>query len=400
MKFTPVTRLAVFYEPSEGERSVVGRLMRTRRELLFEYDEQFLESGLELSPFRLPLQPGVFRGDGERFDGLPGVFDDSLPDGWGRLLLDRRARQAGLSAAQLGPLDRLSLVGSHGMGALSYEPEQLAEAPTVVTLKTLARETQAVLSDRKADLDRLFRIGGSPHGARPKALVQLDSRGTLHAGAHHALPGCTAWLVKFPSVHDAPWAGRLEHAYALMARAAGLEVPETRVLSGYFATRRFDREKKNKTHLHTLSGLLHVPHTTPSFSYEQLLTTGLRLVGAAGTRELFRRACFNVLAHNRDDHTKNFGFLMSARGTWSVAPAYDLTFSDGPGGEHWLTLGGTGAPTRAHLLQLARKTRVKGAAEVIEQVEAAVRRFSRFADEARVPRRVVATVQRRLTELR
>lgn len=397
MKFKPVERLAVFYEPREGQRQRVGSLLRAQHELFFEYDAAFLEQGLELSPFHLPLREGVFRGEPTLFDGLMGLFDDSLPDGWGRLLLDRRAQQAGLSAARLGPLDRLSLIGSRAMGALAYEPEQLTEVPSIVKLKDLAAETHAVLDEAKADLERLFLIGGSPHGARPKALVQVDARGRLHAGVSRALPNCTAWLVKFPARGDGPHAGRLEHAYALMARAAGLDAPQTKVMAGHFATRRFDREGTQRVHLHTLCGLLHVPHTTPSFTYERLLMAARRLTDARGVEELFRRACFNVLAHNRDDHSKNFAFCMDARGQWTVAPAYDLTFSMGPGGEHWMTVAGEGAaPTRRHLEQLARSAGVRRAGETIDRVRAAVARFPRFADEAGVPRRVVAELALRL----
>jgi serine/threonine-protein kinase HipA len=338
----------------------------------------------------------VFRGEPSRFDGLMGLFDDSLPDGWGRLLL------AGLSTAQLGPLDRLSLVGSRAMGALSYEPEQLGEKPTVVKLKDLSREVALVLAERKgADLERLFTIGGSPHGARPKALVQMDSKGTLHAGVSKALPGCSWWMVKFRSATDDAHSGALEHAYFLMAKAAGLDVPETRLLGpkpGFFAIRRFDRDGTRKTHQHTLAGLLDAPHTLPSVTYEQLLGVGRALVASeAAVAELFRRACFNVFAHNRDDHSKNFSFLMSERGEWSVSPAYDLTCSEGPGGEHWMLVSGEGAnPERVHLERLAKKNSVRRSGAIIDEVRGAVNRFATFADEAGVPARVRDEVARTL----
>lgn len=387
MSFTPVTRLSVFYEPREGDRQRVGRLLRQGHELLFEYDLPFIARGLQLSPFRLPLGPGVFRGEPGRFEGLMGLFDDSLPDGWGRLLIDRRAQRAGLSSAQLGPLDRLSMVGSRTMGALVYEPAQEREVPTVVKLDALEKEIVSVLSDgKRADLDRLIAVGGSPQGARPKALVQLDAKGVLHAGTSRALPGCTAWLVKFRAQADEADAGVLEHAYFLMARAAGLEVPETRLLGtapGYFAIRRFDRDGVRKEHQHTLAGLLGAPHTSPSVTYKDLLLVTRRLVRSEpAVAELFRRACFNVFAHNRDDHSKNFAFLMNERGQWRVSPAYDLNFSEGPGGEHWMTVAGEGNPTRAHLEQLAAEADVKRPGPIIDAVRAAVERFGEFAAQA------------------
>lgn len=400
MTFVPVTRLAVLWEPVEGERVPVGRLGRRRHELFFEYDPQFLRTGLELSPFRLPARPGVFAGNAARFEGLMGLFDDSLPDGWGRLLLDRRARQLGLAASQLSPLDRLSLVGSMAMGALVYEPEQVKEVPTVIQLAALKQEIARVVSDDESgDLERLFAIGGSPHGARPKALVQLDARGRLHAGVTRALPGCEPWMLKFRARDDAPDTGALEHAYFLMARAAGLDVPETRLLGrspGVFAIRRFDRDGRRKTHLHTLAGLLEAPHTMPSVTYTELLLAARRLVGSeAAVLELFRRACFNVLAHNRDDHSKNFAFLMDPQGRWSVSPAYDLNLSAGPGGEHWMLIAGEGrAPTREHLLRLARETDVRRPGPIIDEVRAAVSRFARFAREAGLSQKTLAQTAR------
>lgn len=400
MTFSPVTRLTVFYEPNEGQRQTVGRLLRHRHELLFEYDPSFIATGLQLSPFRLPLRTGVTRGDPRRFDGLMGLFDDSLPDGWGRLLIDRRARQQGYSGAQLGPLDRLSLVGSRAMGALVYEPEQLRERPTVLNLKTFDDEVATVLADgKRADFERLFAIGGSPHGARPKALVQIDQQGTLHAGAANALPGCTPWLVKFRSPRDASDSGAVELAYFLMAKAAGIAVPETRLLARkYFAIRRFDRDGTRKVHQLTAAGLLDAPHTAPSVTYDELLRATRHLVKAEpAVREMFRRACFNVFAHNRDDHSKNFSFVMNERGAWSVSPAYDLSFSDGPGGEHWMLIAGEGAnPGRAHLEALARRADLKRAGAVIDEVRAAVDTFTRFADEAGVPARTRARIARAL----
>ena len=388
MSFTPVTRLAVFYEPEDGRRHLVGRLLKVRQQVLFEYEPTFLTRGLELSPFKVPLRPGVFTGDLTRFDGLMGLFDDSLPDGWGRLLIDLRAEKGGLRRTQLGPLDRLSLVGSQTMGALVFEPEQLREVPSVMKLDELEREVARVLADGEAsDFDRLIAVGGSPQGARPKALVQIDAEGTLHAGVTRSIAGCTSWLVKFRSATDDADSGVLEHAYFLMAKAAGLDVPETRLLGRArrtFAIRRFDRDGRRKTHQHTLCGLLDAPHTLPSVSYQQLLIVTRRLVQSEpAVEEMFRRACFNVFAHNRDDHSKNFSFLMSERGEWSVSPAYDLSFSDGPGGEHWMPVSGEGAnPTSKHLETLAKAGNVRRFKPVIDQVRAAIDRFASFADQA------------------
>jgi serine/threonine-protein kinase HipA len=403
--FTRVDRLTVFYEPAEERRVRVGRLATNGRELLFEYDPELLQAGLEISPIKLPLRPGVTVGDPALWDGLMGVFEDSLPDGWGRLLIDRRAAKHGLSPSELGPLDRLALIGARAMGALVYEPEVEFEPPTVVSLPEIAADAAAVLQDAKGpDLDRLIALGGSPQGARPKALVQVADDGTIVYGDRKSRPGCTPYLVKFPARDDDEHAGLLEHAYMKMAASAGIDVAPTTMLarskkhSGYLAVRRFDREGSRKVHMHTLSGLLHAPHTYPSTTYRDLLLASRRLTRDEGTvREMFRRACFNVFAHNRDDHTRNFAFLMDERGEWRVSPAYDLTFSFGPGGEHAMIVGREGAnPGEKDLLELARSVSLKRPGPVIDQVRHAIARFPRHADEAGLPAKARNRVARAL----
>jgi serine/threonine-protein kinase HipA len=385
VKLRPVAQVAVFYEPGE-HRIKVGRLALKGRELLFEYDAAFLGSKLELSPIHLPLAPGVVVGRPDLFDGLPGVFDDSLPDGWGRLLLDRRAAELGIARGALTALDRLTVIGARSMGALTYEPEVAIDDPAIATLAALAKQTQRVLrGGGGADLERLIALGGSPQGARPKVLVELDG---------------SAWLVKFRGAHDDRHTAPLEHAYFVMAKAAGIEVPRTRVLGqtkrtpGYFAIERFDRAPAQRIHMHTLGGLLHLPHGYPALDYTDLLKVTRRLTrNEAAVAEMFRRACFNVLAHNRDDHCRNFAFLMDARGAWRPSPAYDLTFSPGPGGQHTLLVAGEGqAPTHEHLLRLARSLELKRATRILDEVRAATRRFKTFADRAGVPAKVRATV--------
>jgi serine/threonine-protein kinase HipA len=394
MTFRPVERLAVFYEPEEGRRIPVGRLARRERDILFEYDPGFIVLGLELSPRKLPLLPGLVIGKPEPFRGLMGVFEDSLPDGWGRLLMDRRAQQAGIRAAQLGPLDRLSLVGSRAMGALVYAPEVELEAPSIVSLSEIADDTAAVLRDASGpDLDRLVALGGSPQGARPKVLVQLSGDGSMVHGDARSRPGCSWYLVKFRARQDDKHIGVLEHAYMNMAKTAGIDVPKTVLLGrsakhpGYFAVERFDRSGKHKTHMHTVSGMLEVPPSYPAIGYRELLLLTRELTRDEGAvTEMFRRACFNVFAHNRDDHTRNFAFLMDERGNWRVSPAYDLCYSDGPGGEHTMLIGREGAnPGEKHLVELAQATDIKHPKPIVESVRTAVNDFPRFADEAGLP---------------
>ncbi len=392
-----VERMSVWYEPEEGRRVVIGRLARKGREILFEYDPAFVTRGIELSPFKLPLRTGVFVGDPSLWDGLMGLFEDSLPDGWGRLLMDRHAAAAGLSPSALGPLDRLALVGARAMGALVYEPEIDLEPPTVVSLPEIAADVKQVLADVEGpDLDRLLALGGSPQGARPKVLVQIADDGTLVHGDRRPRSGYTPYIVKFRAREDDTHAGTLEHAYMRMAAAAGIDAPETRMIGrtkrhpGYLAIRRFDRDGRTKIHMHTLAGLLHVPHLYGAITYRELLLATRRLTrDETAVAEMFRRACFNVFAHNRDDHARNFAFLMDERGEWRPSPAYDLTFSPGPGDEHSLLVGRAGKnPTRADLLELARSVDLRRPAPMIDQVRSAVDRFLTYADQAGVPVKV------------
>lgn len=405
MKLDHIDQVAVLYEPTEDRRIKVGRLARTQREILFEYDAGFLGSKLELSPYHLRLRSGVVVGKPEVFDGLMGVFDDSLPDGWGRLLLDRRAAQLGISSRELTPLDRLTVVGSRSMGALVYEPELALDDPVVVTLAELAKHADLAMREVDgADLERLIAVGGSPKGARPKVLVQIDPRGGIHFGARTIQPGFTAWLVKFPAQEDDRHSAALEHAYCLMARAAGIDIPRTQILGktgrrpGYFAIERFDRAGNTRIHMHTLGGLLHLPYGYSALDYTDLLKVTRDLTrNEAAVAEMFRRACFNVLAHNRDDHSRNFAFLMDDTGAWRPSPAYDLTFTSGPGGEHTTLVAREGrAPGIEHLLQLASQAELKHAKEIIDAVRAAIVRFGRFADQAGVPARLRDKVARAL----
>lgn len=405
MKLAHVERVSVFYEPAAARRIRVGRLALKQREILFEYDGAFLDSKLELSPFNLPLSPGVVVGKPGVLDGLMGVFDDSLPDGWGRLLIDRRAAQLGLSGTSLTPLDRLALVGSRSMGALVYEPETTLEDPTVVKLAELASDAHAVQRGAgSADLERLIAVGGSPKGARPKVLIQLAPNGGVHFGARDIKPGFTAWLVKFPAREDDPHIAALEHAYFLMAKTSGIDVPRTRLLSktarrpGYFAIERFDRDGPSKTHTHTLGGLLQLPYGYAALDYADLLRVTRELTrNEAAVAEMFRRACFNVFAHNRDDHSRNFAFLMDESGGWSPSPAYDLTFAPGPGGEHTMLVAGEGrGPGVEHLKALAGRVSLRSPFPIIDQVRSTVARFKTFAEEAGVPVKLRAQVARAL----
>ncbi len=378
MSFRDQNLVYVYYHGSL-EKQLMGRLLLKNRQIFFEYDAAFIKTGLELSPFKLPLKAGVIESSDRTFEGLFGVFNDSLPDGWGRLLLDRKLMNAGLNPGTLSPLDRLCFVGSLGMGALSYEPENPSAISHITNdLDEIDSEIQATLDENDTYVDDLLVLGGSSAGARPKVLLHID-------GAD--------WLIKFRSQLDPKDISAIEYAYHLMAIDAGLVVPEAKLFPsrkglGFFGVKRFDRNGDHRIHMHTIAGLLHADHREPSLDYESIMKATLYLTKDIRQCEIqFRNAVFNVLSHNRDDHSKNFSFLMDNQGNWTVSPAYDLTFSSGPAGEHSTMIMGEGKnPTKKHLLKLAGTVGIKQdkALEIIDQVLAALKKWDDFATEVGV----------------
>jgi len=359
--FSSVTVLHVGIDFGEG-RIPVGRLAVRDRRIYFEYEPAFIEQGLEISPFLLPVKAGVSTFDNNLFEGLPGVFNDSLPDGWGRLLFDRFALSKGVLPAEISPLDRLALVGNHALGALVYEPEaDTALGQGEVNLDGIASQVQEVLEGSSgAVLQELLALNGSSAGARPKALIGVSAdRMHIIQGEGTHKEGFEPWLVKFPNTQDGIDAGSVEYVYALMAKEAGLRMSEVHLFPasegpGYFATKRFDREGNTHLHMHTVSGLLHADFRVPSLDYQDLLSLAFMLTrDIHEVEQMYRLAVFNVLAHNRDDHAKNFSFLMDAQGQWKLSPAYDLTFSSGPGnGQSTMVMGEGRNPKEEHLVRL------------------------------------------------
>lgn len=329
----------------------VGRLAIRNNVIYFEYDEAFLQTNLEISPFKLPLQRGVIELPKSPFESLAGVFNDSLPDGWGRLLFDRLLRSEGISPSDISPLDRLAYVGLNGMGVLVYEPDQkLDRKDEMIDLDVLATHTKEVLDGESEEvITELLALNGSSAGARPKALIGVDSeRKNIVHGTDLLRSGFEHWMVKFPNSQDGMDAGAIEYVYALMALEAGVEMPTVHLFpsqkgNGYFAVKRFDRDDNKRLHMHTVSGLIHDNFRFPSLDYEDLLSlTSILTKDIREVEKMFRLAVFNVMAHNRDDHSKNFTFLMNELGEWKLSPAYDLTFSSGPGGEQSTMVMGEG----------------------------------------------------------
>lgn len=324
--------LKVFYNDI-----LVGTLAKTpERVVAFEYDLDWLNNGFSISPFSLPLIKKVFIPKYEPFDGLFGVFNDSLPDGWGRLLVDRLFLKNKINPVEIDNLNRLAVVQESGMGALTYKPEHRFQTENDVSnLDILAQECSKILESQNSDnLDELFQLGGSSGGARPKILTSIDNED---------------WIIKFPSSIDPKNIGEKEYQYSLCAKDCGINMTETKLLpseicSGYFGIKRFDRKNGKKVHMVSASGLLETSHRLPNLDYNLLMKLTLELTrNYEDIEQLFRLMCFNVFAHNRDDHSKNFSFMYdNNKKEWHLSPAYDLTYSSSFNGEHATTINGEG----------------------------------------------------------
>lgn len=337
--------LKVFYNDI-----LVGTLAKTpERVVAFEYDLDWLNNGFSISPFSLPLIKKVFIPKYEPFDGLFGVFNDSLPDGWGRLLVDRLFLKNKINPAEIDNLNRLAVVQESGMGALTYKPEHRFQTENDVSnLDILAQECSKILESQNSDnLDELFQLGGSSGGARPKILTSIDNED---------------WIIKFPSSIDPKNIGEKEYQYSLCAKDCGINMTETKLLpseicSGYFGIKRFDRKNGKKVHMVSASGLLETSHRLPNLDYNLLMKLTLELTrNYEDIEQLFRLMCFNVFAHNRDDHSKNFSFMYdNNKKEWHLSPAYDLTYSSSFNGEHATTINGEGKnPNLDDILAVAK----------------------------------------------
>ena len=326
--------LDVFYKGR-----IVGTLAETAdRRVAFQYSDDWLNDGFSISPFSLPLKSDVFvpsMDSREYFRGMFGVFADSLPDNWGELLLDRTLLQNGIRREEIGPLDRLAYVGSSGMGALEYYPSKNSDFSfDGIDYDMIAKECDKILSSKPSDkLDILYNLGGSSGGTRPKILISDNNK---------------EWIIKFPSSRDPKNSGRREYDYSLCAKKCGILMTETKLVpskicEGYFKTERFDRKDGEKIFSITFAGILEADFRAPSCDY----STYMKLVNILTKEDnkqldqMFRVMCFNVYSHNLDDHTKNFSFVRQDD-KWSLAPAYDLTYSDTYFGEHTTSVNGKG----------------------------------------------------------
>ncbi len=390
----PIEQLEVYLRFTDTPIAV-GQMVSDNGKVFFKYDDTLIEKGLGISPFKLKLSDAILIPETTIFNGLFGVFNDSLPDGWGRLLLDRTLLSKGISLNQITPLDRLAYVGSGGMGALTYKPNLNPEfqAHKLLELDKIHQEMNKVLEGTPSDIiEELFNLGGSSGGARPKIFVgyKPETNHLVHGMAE--LPeGYEHWIIKFPSSTDLPDIAQIEYAYHKMALAAGIEMSECKLFEGpsgkkYFATKRFDRIHNDRLHLHSASGLLNDNFRYSNLDYGNVMDCAFRLENhVAAYSKVLRLAAFNVYTHNRDDHSKNISFLMNPKGEWKLAPAYDLTFSNSSHGLHsTMVAGESKVPSEKHLLELANTFEVKNAETIIDEVQTAIAHWEFYAAASRV----------------
>ena len=331
----------------------------------FEYDAAWLQDGFPISPFELPLTAGVKIAKRHPFSGGFGVFDDCLPDGWGRLVLSRYLQSRGIHAEQLDLLQQLCLVGSQGRGALEFKPdESISASQDYVDFERLAAESEAILETASYTgeyLQELVQRGGSPGGARPKIFVK-DEEGE--------------WLVKFGAKYDPSDIGQREWHYAMLAQQCGIQMMPCKLFENkFFGTKRFDRQNGTRQHVISAAGLLLADYREPSLDYRHIFQLASVLTHSMEEMwKVYRLMCFNVLIENKDDHAKNFAFLYDDQ--WHLAPAFDLLPSDGFNGYHTTTVNDAIEPQKSDVLALASRVglNVKKADEIFECIKECVRK--------------------------
>ena len=394
---------------------LVGTLAQdVRGQIWFEYAPTWLTHGFALSPMpSFALKPGAFKASNLNFQGLHGVFNDALPDGWGLLLMDRvLQRNLGWATHQITPLHRLAYMGNRAMGALEFKPV-LENTPTSVaapSLPQLAEDAVLVQEGIASDvLSALHIHGGSPGGARPKVTVAIH-----HLDPSQLLSGFDVlpehfehWIVKFRThTNDPVCMGRIELAYARMAQAAGIDMPPTQLITtqvrgeqeDFFAVKRFDRIHNQKRHVISLGGMLDASHRDPCLDYIELLKAVHHATkNHQDVLRAFKLMVFNVLAHNKDDHVKNFAFIHNGQ-SWELSPAFDLTFSQGMNNQHTTAIAGQGNPNLQAIEKVAQSAGIKHWRDLVHDIFNVVAQWPHFAQEQGIPTNIASSYFRAIEQ--
>ena len=403
------TKLDVYIQFSKQEE-LVGQLILDGRKILFKYSDAYLEAGEDLSPNQLEFNDIPQTTKEKPFNGLFGVFADSLPDAWGYLLIKKRLSADQIAIESLNALDHLTFAGKNSLGALQYRPSVEIEQEAIeINLDKLNNNISEVLSgESSVVIDDMFGRGGSPGGARPKIYAGYNPKtDSLISGIANLPEEYEHWIIKFAANEDSKDIANIELAYYKMALDSGIEMSECRVFNSdagnsYFGTKRFDRVGNDKLHMLSAAGLLHDDYEHSTLDYGNLIFQAKKLTNnAQAAEQMFRRAVFNVLAHNRDDHSKNFAFLMDAEGVWSLAPAYDLTFSASSQGYHSTACAKNYVdPGRKELLELANALSINKAKVTIDEIKGIIDGWKMYAELSGVSEASIKTIETSLKTIR
>ncbi len=389
----------------------------TKKYASFEYDKNFLKSGIEVSPLRMPLAGNIYEFPalvGEPFYGMPGLVADSLPDRFGNAVVEQWLMSLGKSLSDFTAIDRLCYTGKRGMGALEYVPAStdIKDIDDNINVKEMVRFASEVLTNRevislKSDNNltyaQLVQVGSSAGGARAKAVIAWNEKtGEVRSGQTQLGPGYEYWLMKFDNVskngdhglEDKPEYTLIEYAYYLMAKNAGITMSECRIYESegdhHFMTKRFDRVDGKKLHMQSLGALAHISYQEPEACGYELAAMYMKKLGITykEIEQFYRRMVFNCIAVNQDDHVKNISFIMDRTGKWSLSPAYDITFSYNLANKwlraHQMTVNGkTMKIGLVDLLEAGNKMGIKErrCKDIISEVSASVAGFSVIAEQ-------------------
>ena len=408
---SPVHVVNVFTQDQEP-KFLLGTLNYNveKRSSSFQWSEQALARGHEWSPLRMPLQKNLhtFLNLPTDFNGLPGLLNDALPDGWGLLLMDKAFKKMSIAPQHLTPAFRLAFLGDRCWGSLCFEPDYQPDSVAApFDLQALSGEVHQMIEGELDDVSHhLLMAGGSPHGARPKIMVDLDTHNRAQISGGRVDDGFESWIIKFAARDEHPEAPLGEHVYMTLAQQMGLEVCASRILQlngkPAFATKRFDRIEGKKRFTHSLSGLLHVTHRQSNLDYTNIGQILNHLNASDQLEQAFRRACFNVALSVRDDHSKNVSFVKDG-GKWGLSPAYDLTYMDGPGGYHSMNYADCPErdPTRKFVLQVGMNYGLdKPQCEHIlnEAIEIS-NQFASTANAHHISKKWISPIEKRLKQL-
>jgi serine/threonine-protein kinase HipA len=417
MDYGRVNKLSVFRKLANGDNVAVGILAQNRQGIYFQYDTIYLEQYHNLSPFNLSFDSTLQLAPVSPHNRLHGAFSDSLPDGWGLLLMDRVFRQVNTLPAQITAMDRLSFVGEGAMGALSYLPLSELKNNTIedqLSIAKLGLQAQAIFDGQTSEVLQALINAGSSGGARPKAQLYLNDDNDFCST--NVSDDSEAFLVKFTSSqlllgHDE---GVCEAAYLTMAKQAGIDVPAWKLLDApsasgaqqWLAVKRFDvvknlRGNEGRLHLHSVSGLLDADYRMPSLDYEELIkVSSIICRSPAAGQVMFRRMVFNLFALNQDDHSKNWAFLQQDNGQWQLAPFYDVTFSPSSYSEHATAFCGfRKKPSLKVMQKLAEQANFANweqAQLVIDEVVEAVQSFTSIANKLTINPEVRRLINKQL----